>query len=204
MRSPRNKSGRRRSSASLALFPLLYELRVGRRAAHYQAEYSLAAHDTFDPVSLIGVAMAAGIEQANNTFRDYGQGASGYAKRFGAKFADGRTSDFFSHAVFPSIFHQDPRYFYQGSGSFKSRLAHAVGPPSSLEAIADIRCQLLLSTRRHVLRGPLEPVLSLGGSRTWSGVHKRRHRYRGGAGSNILREFFSKHVTSNVPGNGKP
>src|SRR5882757_2159951 len=88
-------------------------------------KFSLASHDTFDPVSLIGVGLAAGIEQANNTYAGYGEGAAGYGKRFAAKFGDGRTSDFLSHAVFPSLFHQDPRYFYQGTGSVKSRMLHA-------------------------------------------------------------------------------
>jgi len=40
---------------------------------------------------------------------------------------DGRSSDFLTHAVFPSLFHQDPRYYYQSYGTFKSRLVHALG-----------------------------------------------------------------------------
>jgi hypothetical protein len=90
-------------------------------------KFSLAARGTFDPVSMIGVGFAAGLEQANNSYPGYGQGAAGYGKRFAAKFVDGRTSDFLTHVVFPSLFHQDPRYYYQGSGSFKSRFIHAVG-----------------------------------------------------------------------------
>lgn len=86
---------------------------------------SLASHDTFDPVSLIGVGLTAGIEQANDIYPGYGYGAAGYGKRFAAQFGDGRTSDFLSHAVFPSLFHQDPRYFYQGTGTIKSRMIHA-------------------------------------------------------------------------------
>jgi len=66
------------------------------------------------------------MEQASNTYSGYGQGAAGYSKRFAAKFADGRSSDFLTHAVFPALLHQDPRYYYQGSGSVKSRLMHAV------------------------------------------------------------------------------
>lgn len=89
-------------------------------------KFSLAARGTFDPVALIGVAFAAGIEQANNSYAGYGQGAAGYSKRYAAKFVDGRTSDFLTHAVFPSLLHQDPRYFYQGSGTVKSRFMHAV------------------------------------------------------------------------------
>jgi hypothetical protein len=56
-------------------------------------------------------------EQANNSYAGYGQGAAGYSKRFAAKFVDGRSSDLLTHAVFPSLLHQDPRYYYQGSGS---------------------------------------------------------------------------------------
>ena len=74
-------------------------------------KFSLAARGTFDPVSMIGVAFGAGLEQANNSYPGYGQGAAGYSKRFAAKFVDGRTSDFLTHAVFPSLFHQDPRYY---------------------------------------------------------------------------------------------
>ena len=89
-------------------------------------KFSLAARGTFDPVAIIGVGSAAGIEQANNSYAGYGQGAAGYSKRFAAKFIDGRSSDFLTHAIFPSLLHQDPRYYYQGSGTIKSRLAHAV------------------------------------------------------------------------------
>src|SRR4029077_9094396 len=59
-------------------------------------------------------------------YAGYGQGAAGYSKRLAAKFVDGRSSDFLTHAVFPALFHQDPRYYYQGSGSIKSRLMRAV------------------------------------------------------------------------------
>ena len=107
-------------------------------------KFSLAARGTFDPVSMIGVAFGAGLEQANNSYPGYGQGAAGYSKRFAAKFVDGRTSDFLTHAVFPSLFHQDPRYYYQGSGSFKSRFIHAVGLHLSPAAIVGVLCPTTL------------------------------------------------------------
>jgi hypothetical protein len=90
-------------------------------------KFEFAARGTFDPVAMVGVGFGAGIEQATNAFAGYGQGAEGYGKRFAAKFADGRSSDFFTHAIFPSLLHQDPRYYYQGSGSVKSRVLHAIG-----------------------------------------------------------------------------
>jgi hypothetical protein len=80
----------------------------------------------FDPVAFVGISLTAGIQQARNDFPGYGQGAEGYAKRWGAEFANGRISIILSKAVFPSLFHQDPRYFYQGSGSTWSRAKHAV------------------------------------------------------------------------------
>ncbi len=87
---------------------------------------SLTAHDTFDPVSLFGVAAIAGIQQAERTYPGYGNDAPGFGKRFGAALGDTLTNDFLSHAVFPAILHEDPRYFYQGSGTKKQRLYHAV------------------------------------------------------------------------------
>ena len=87
---------------------------------------SLAAHDTFDWTSFFGVSVGAGIQQAINAHAGYGQGAAGYGKRWGALYADGRSSDLLSHYVFSSLFHQDPRYFYQGTGTKKSRFYHAV------------------------------------------------------------------------------
>lgn len=87
---------------------------------------SMAVHDTFDWTSFVGVSIGAGIQQANNSFSGYGQGAEGYGKRWGALYADGRTSDLLSHYVFASLLHQDPRYFYQGTGTKKSRLFHAL------------------------------------------------------------------------------
>ncbi len=87
---------------------------------------TLAAHDTFDVISLMSVATGAGIQQAANAHPGYGQGSAGYAKRWAALAADNVSDDLLSHYVFASALHQDPRYFYQGSGSIKSRLAHAL------------------------------------------------------------------------------
>ena len=68
----------------------------------------------------------AGIEQADNAFSGYGQGAQGYAKRYGAAYADLVSGTFLGSAIFPSLLKQDPRYFYKGTGSRKSRFFYAV------------------------------------------------------------------------------
>jgi hypothetical protein len=168
-------------------------------------KFSLASHDTFDPVSLIGVGLAAGIEQANNTYAGYGEGAAGYGKRFAAKFGDGRTSDFLSHAVFPSLFHQDPRYFYQGTGSVKSRMLHAASfaiitrsdsgktMPNYSYFLGDIGSGALSNLYYpHADRG-----IGLVFTNAAIGI-------AGKAGGTIIREFFSKRITTNVPSDGKP
>jgi hypothetical protein len=89
-------------------------------------KYWLAWRTSVDPVSIVISAGIAGVEQSDNDFSGYGQGASGYAKRFGAVYADGLVSTFLADAVFPSLLHQDPRYFYKGTGSIRSRALHAI------------------------------------------------------------------------------
>ena len=87
---------------------------------------SLSVHDALDWASFAAVSVGAGAEQATNAFKAYGQGAAGYGKRWGALFATARSNDLLSHYVFASLFHQDPRYFYRGTGTKKSRLFHAL------------------------------------------------------------------------------
>jgi len=79
-----------------------------------------------DPFTISSIAFAAGVAQANNHLAGYGGGAAGYAKRFGSGMADESASDFFRTFLFPSLLHQDPRYFRKGSGPWKGRLAHAL------------------------------------------------------------------------------
>lgn len=91
-------------------------------------KFKLASKVIFDPVTIIGVAAFAGINQAGDT-PNYGQGAKGYGKRFGAAYADGLTDIMVGGALLPSLLHQDPRYFYQGTGTTESRLRHALLSP---------------------------------------------------------------------------
>ena len=89
-------------------------------------KFALAVHDTFDWTAYIGDSVAAAIDQATHAHPAFGGGGSGYAKRWAANFADDRTGDLLTHYVFASLFHQDPRYFCQGTGTTQSRLVHAL------------------------------------------------------------------------------
>jgi Carboxypeptidase regulatory-like domain len=89
-------------------------------------KYNLAWRLNIDPVSFLLAGQTAGTQQARNEFSGYGQGAQGYAKRYGATYANFTISNFLGSAVFPSIFKQDPRYFYKGIGTTKSRVLYAL------------------------------------------------------------------------------
>ena len=89
-------------------------------------KFRLAWRSTFDPVNLVLTAAVAGAQQANNSLKEYGQGAQGFGKRYGADFAYSVTSTFIGSAILPSVLKQDPRYFYKGTGSTKSRILYAV------------------------------------------------------------------------------
>ena len=89
-------------------------------------KFELAWKSTIDPVTIILTAATAGIEQARNDFSGYGQGAQGYGKRFGAAYADAAIGTFIASAILPSLLKQDPRYFYKGTGSKRSRILYAV------------------------------------------------------------------------------
>jgi hypothetical protein len=88
-------------------------------------KFSLAAKGVFDPFTFVTVGIDAGLSQAQNDFREYRQGATGYSKRFGASYADTFTSTMVGNAVLPMLLRQDPRYFRKGTGSITSRVWYA-------------------------------------------------------------------------------
>ena len=91
-------------------------------------KFKLALKVSTDPVTAAGVFLVASAKQAGNT-PDYGQGWGAYGKRFGAVAADGFSDIMIGGAILPSLLHQDPRYFYQGTGTTGSRIRHAVFSP---------------------------------------------------------------------------
>jgi hypothetical protein len=88
-------------------------------------KFRLAFKAVIDPGAAAGIALLAGGEQARGT-PDYGGGMKGYGERFGSIYANQFTSIVIGGAVLPSLLHQDPRYFYQGTGTKRSRALHAI------------------------------------------------------------------------------
>jgi len=89
-------------------------------------KFELAWKSTIDPINFALIGAVAGSQQAQNTFPEYGQGAEGYGKRYGASFTDATTNVFIAGAILPAILRQDPRYFYRGHGSTRSRMFYAI------------------------------------------------------------------------------
>jgi hypothetical protein len=89
-------------------------------------KFHLAWKSSIDPVTFVITGATAGIEQADNGLSGYGQGAQGYAKRFGASYADNFVGTMIGSAILPSILKQDPRYFYKGTGTIRSRIFYAI------------------------------------------------------------------------------
>jgi hypothetical protein len=79
-----------------------------------------------NPYTFLFVAAEAGVNQARNEPKEYGQGAEGYGKRYGAGFADGLTDGLFVTGVYPSLLRQDPRYYRLGDGAFSHRAGYAL------------------------------------------------------------------------------
>jgi hypothetical protein len=91
-------------------------------------KFQLALKVSTDPVTAVGVLFIAGVRQAADSPK-YGQGWDAYGKRVGATAADGFTDIMIGGAILPSLLHQDPRYFYQGTGTTGSRIRHAIFSP---------------------------------------------------------------------------
>ncbi len=88
-------------------------------------KYQLFFKSATDPWPFLLAGFGAGIDQAEDSFPEYGQGMQGYAKRFGAAYTDYFTGNLLGNAVLASILKEDPRYFQKGKGSFTKRFLWA-------------------------------------------------------------------------------
>jgi len=89
-------------------------------------KFRTVARAAFDYIEYPWYSALAGISQAENSEPAYGQGATGYAKRYGTAFADGTIENFMAGAVIPTVLRQDPRFYQSGKGTFFRRSSYAV------------------------------------------------------------------------------
>ena len=170
-------------------------------------KFQLGIRSIIDPVSFLSVAAVAGAEQNRNVFPGYGGGIEGYGKRYGAALANHVSGTLLGRAVYPSIFRQDPRYFYKGEGSIRSRALYAIS--AAVVARGDDGqwkpnySRVLGHFSAAAISNLYYPPSDRGGSLI---VFNGLAGIGGDALANLIREFVLKGITSHVPKgpNGQP
>ena len=104
-----------------------YPTLVNYKPLTRREKFKIALQDSFDRGTVAQALAFAGERQLAHASPSFGQGVEGYAHYFGTAYADFVIGDYMTEAIFPSLLHQDPRYFRRGTGSFKSRLGYAMG-----------------------------------------------------------------------------
>ncbi len=167
----------------------------------------LAFKASTDPVEFLGASLQAAAQYNAGQFAGYGYGFSGYSKRFAAAYGDGAFARVIGSGILPAVLHQDPRYFYKGSGTKKSRALYAI-------------------ERAFITRGddgkPQPNYSHIGGAFLGGAISNAYHPHAdrgvgltitngfidtaGNAVNNLIREFVLREITPNVPvyANGQP
>jgi hypothetical protein len=166
-------------------------------------KFKLAWKMTVDPVTFAMIGAIAGVQQANNSFSGYGQGAQGYAKRYAASYADLTAGTFIGSAILPSLLKQDPRYFYKGSGTKRSRILYALANAVVCRGDNGSWQANYSSILGNLAAGGISNLYYPAESRQGATLTIENALVGIGAtaAANVLQEFFMRKVTSNAPGN---
>lgn len=163
-------------------------------------KFQLGWKSLIDPVTFGLAAAFAGLEQADDTYSGYGRGAQGYGKRFGATYADFVSGTFIGGAILPALLKQDPRYFYKGTGTRKSRffyaMANAVICKGDNGRWQPNYSNMLGTLAAGGLSNAYYPASSRGIGLTFENA---LIGIAGSAGASVFQEFFSRKLTPHAP-----
>ena len=164
-------------------------------------KFQLALHNEIDPMTFAFTGIWAGVAQSGNSPAAWGQGAEGYAKRYAAFYANDSIDTFVSGAALASLFHQDPRYYYKGTGTVHERVFYALS--SAIITHGDN------GHRQLDYSGLLGDTASAGIANLYyppanrNGIGLILQNIAIGkateAGQNVLQEFVVRHFTPKVP-----
>jgi hypothetical protein len=164
-------------------------------------KFALAWKTSVDPVSFGLIAVIAGIQQSQNDFSGYGQGAAGYGKRYGASYANFVSGTFIGSAILPSVLKQDPRYFYKGTGSKRSRILYALASSVMCKGDNGNWQPNYSSILGNLAAGAISNLYYPAKDRDGVGL-----TFEGGAigigatgAANLIQEFLIRKLTPNVP-----
>src|SRR5206468_10093191 len=165
-------------------------------------KFELAWKSTIDPVNFAITGVIAGVQHAQNDFSGYGQGAEGYAKRYGAEYGSTVASTFIGGAVLPTVFKQDPRYFYKGTGTTRSRVLYALANSVICKGDNGHWQPNYSSIAGNLSAGGISNLYYPANDRNGIGTVVGTALIRLGetAVANIFQEFISPKVTRNIPG----
>ncbi len=164
-------------------------------------KFSLAWKFTGDPVNLFMAAVVAGTEQSSDTLSGYGQGTRGYARRFGATYADGFTSTMLGQAILPSLLHQDPRYFVKGTGSIRSRALYSISTIVICKGDNGRWQPNYSNVLGNLGASAISNIYYPASSRHGAGLTIQNSLIGTafGATGNLIQEFLLHHLTPNLP-----
>jgi hypothetical protein len=186
----------------LGILPNFYVSYISNAAPLTRKQkFKLASVVSTDPLTFFTTGVTAGIEQAEGDFAGYGQGFSGYAQRYAATYGDRLSSTFLGAALLPSLFRQDPRYFYRGHGHVVVRALYAISTtvickgdngkwqPNYSNVLGNLGAGFISSlyypeSDQHSVQVTFDSALL--------GVAY-------GAFGTLFQEFFLKHVTHGIP-----
>ncbi len=163
-------------------------------------KFELGYRSEIDPVTVAIIAGEAGVDQYYDRFPGYGGGLQGYGKRFGADYATAFIGTMIGDAALPTLFHQDPRYFYKGTGSFSSRAGYALS--RALIVRGDNKHWQFAYSRilGDLAAGAISNIYYPPSDRGTSLVFESAGIDLGAnAATNVIREFILPGLTSHVP-----
>jgi Carboxypeptidase regulatory-like domain len=189
----------------LGVFPNFYATYIWNAAPLTKKQkFGLAWRSSTDPVSFALTGVVAGVEQAQNDFSGYGQGAQGYGKRYGASYADGFISTMIGGAILPSLLHQDPRYFYKGTGSVRSRAGYAIAMVVVCKGDNGKWQPNYSNVLGNLATGGISNIYYPASNRNGAGltIDNALIGTAAGAAGNLIQEFVIRRMTPHIPDYG--
>jgi len=174
---------------------------------NFRQKVSLGLHEQLDPAPFVINALIAGIQTANDSIPGWGTDTAGYFQRYGALTANQASDTILRHTVFPVLFHQDPRYFYKGTGSVVSRIGYAIGTAFVCKGDNGRWQPAYASLAGNLTSGALSNLYYPAGNRQTGIVTVENGLIRTATvgGAHLVQEFLYKHISTGThPGRRNP
>jgi hypothetical protein len=166
-----------------------------------KGKFWLATKSSFDYSSVITVGIEAGWSQARNSEKEFGQGAAGFGRRYWHHYADATISNYFTQAILPTMFGQDPRYYTLGHGNISHRTGYAVSRIFVTKSDAGNWTANFYSVPGNLLAASISNAYYPASHRGWTDTYQRWAVQLGAdAVGNVLKEFWPD-IASKLPGN---